>query len=223
MEHSNIAGEMIMRRRRNIYFIIIISSLIFAVADSFIAKRQSYEKYQKGEYYFRQKARTVDTHSDTWWATPEAQSMDYSDPKNMLLTSGNISVYAYGPHDGVCTVCYNETVIEDFPIKNLKFENDDADYFYGSKTYIYEEYIDIVNNMDESQLKSLRVSDKAMANFKEIRKFMFILIGVDAVLAAILFLLYKAELDNAFNVLMFLGALYSVFFEVVTFFVFGMG
>ena len=77
--------------------------------------------------------------------------------------------------------------------------------------------------MDESQLKSLRVSDKGMANFMEIRKLMFILAGVDAALAVILFLLYKAELDNAFNVLMLLGALYSVFFEVVSFFAFGFG
>ena len=184
---------------------------------------QSYDKYLSGEYFFRQKARTVDTHGENWWATAEAQNMDYSDPKNVLLTSDNMSVYAVGPHDGVCTVCYGETVVEDFPIKNLKFENDEEEFFYGSKIYSYEEYVDIVSNMDESQLKSLRVSDKGMANFMEIRKLMFILAGVDAALAVILFLLYKAELDNAFNVLMLLGALYSVFFEVVSFFAFGFG
>ena len=212
-----------MGRRRNIYFIIIITCLIYAVADSFIAVRQSYDKYLSGEYFFRQKARTVDTHGENWWATAEAQNMDYSDPKNVLLTSDNMSVYAVGPHDGVCTVCYGETVIEDFPIKNLKFEDDEEDFFYGSKIYTYEEYVDIVSNMDESQLKSLRVSDKGMANFMEIRKLMFILAGVDAALALILFFLYRAELDGSFNIVMLLGALYSVFFEVVTFFAFGMG
>ena len=163
-----------MGRRRNIYFIIIITCLIYAVADSFIAVRQSYDKYLSGEYFFRQKARTVDTHGENWWATAEAQNMDYSDPKNVLLTSDNMSVYAVGPHDGVCTVCYGETVVEDFPIKNLKFEDEEEDFFYGSKIYTYEEYVDIVSNMDESQLKSLRVSDKGMANFMEIRKLMFI-------------------------------------------------
>ena len=182
-----------MGRRRNIYFIIIITCLIYAVADSFIAVRQSYDKYLSGEYFFRQKARTVDTHGENWWATAEAQNMDYSDPKNVLLTSDNMSVYAVGPHDGVCTVCYGETVIEDFPIKNLKFENDEEEFFYGSKMYSYEEYVDIVSNMDESQLKSLRVSDKGMANFMEIRKLMFILAGVDAALALILFFLYRKK------------------------------
>ena len=181
-----------MERRRNIYFIIIVLCLIYAVADSFIAVRQSYDKYLSGEYFFRQKARTVDTHGENWWATAEAQNMDYSDPKNVLLTSDNMSVYAVGPHDGVCTVCYGETVIEDFPIKNLKFEKDEED-------------------------------DKGMANFMEIRKLMFILAGVDAALALILFFLYRAELDGAFNIVMLLGALYSVFFEVVSFFAFGFG
>ena len=205
-----------MGRRRNIYFIIIVACLIYAVSDYFIAMRQSYDKYVSGEYYFRQKAYTVDTHSDSWVLTPEAQNTDYSDPKNVLLSSNNVSVYAVDPHDGVCTVYYGDNVIEDFPISNLRFENDDAEFFYGRKTYTYDEYIDIVGKMSKDELKSLRVSDKRMANFNEVKDSMFILIVVDIGLAIILFLLYRGEQDHWFNVVMLIGALYGVFFEIMT-------
>ncbi len=206
-----------MERRRNIYFIIIVLCLIYAVSDYFIAMRQSYDKYLSGEYSIRQKAYTVETHGDNWWLTSEAQNKDYSDPKNVLLSSNNTEVYVEDPHDGVCTVYYGKNVIEDFPVSNLKFENeDDEALFNGSKTYTYEEYIDIVKGMDKDQLKSNRVSDKKIANFKQVKYSMFILIIVDAGLAVMLFLLYRGEHDHGFNVVMLIGALYGIFFEIMT-------
>ena len=206
-----------MKRRTYIYLVLVISCLIYSISDYFIAMHRSYDMYLAGDYYFKQTTLVVNPHmSDDWWATPEAQNTDYSDPKNMLLRTTGTSVYAFGPHDGVCTVYYGDNVIEDFPISNLQFENDDAEYFYGRKTYTYEEYLDrieqIIKDHDENHL----LSDKAMYGYRRYKPLMVTLICVDGVLALVLIILYRAELYDKFTLLMFIGALYSILFDVFT-------
>ena len=206
-----------MKRRTYIYLIIIVACLIYSVSDYFAAMRRSYNMYVEGEYYFKYEATIVNQHmNDDWWATPEAQNTDYSDPKNMLLRTTNGTVYAAGPHNGVCTVCYGDNVIEDFPVSVLKFADGDADYFKGSKTYTYDEYISQVRSIVKAKEEKHRLSDKAMCSFEQYKFFMIGFVCIDAVFGFILILLYRAELYNRFNLLLFLAALYSIFFDVIS-------
>ena len=206
-----------MKRRSYIYLIIILTCLIYSVGDYFAAMHQSYDKYMEGEYYFKYEATIVNQHmNDDWWATPEAQNTDYSDPKNMLLRTTNATVYAAGPHNGLCTVCYGDNVIEDFPVSVLKFEGDDADYFKGSKTYTYDEYISQVRSIVKAKEEDHRLSSKAMCSFEQYKFFMIGFVCIDAVFGVILILLYRAELYDRFNLLMFFTALYSIFFDVIS-------
>ena len=206
-----------MKRRTYIYLIVVIACLIYSISGYFIAMHQSYDKYLDGEYFFRYKASTVDTRkTDNWWTT-ESQSEDLSDPKTLLLRTSGTSVYAVDPHDGVCTVYYAGSIVEDFPVANLAFENDDAGYFYGSKKYTFEEYIDEVREANKTHDADLRISDKHMSDFEKLKPFMFILIAVDAILAAVLFFLYRSESYTAFNRFMFIGAVLGIAFEVVAF------
>ena len=206
-----------MKRRTYIYLIIIVACLIYSVSDYFAAMRRSYNMYVEGEYYFRYEATIVNQHmNDDWWATPEAQNTDYSDPKNMLLRTTNETVYAVHPHDGVCTVYYGSNVIEDFPVSVLKFEGDDADYFKGSKLYSYDEYIAQLRAIIKAKDEKHRLSSKAMYAFEHYKFFMIGFVCIDAVFGVILILLYRAELYDRFNLLMFFTALYGIFFDVIS-------
>lgn len=206
-----------MKKRSYIYLIIIVACLIYSVSDYFAAMHRSYNMYVEGEYYFRYEATIVNQHmNDDWWATPEAQNTDYSDPKNMLLRTTNETVYAVHPHNGVCTVFYGDKVIEDFPVSVLKFEGDDAEYFKGSKTYTYDEYISQVRSVVKAKEEDHRLSSKAMCSFEQYKFFMIGFVCIDAVFGFILILLYRAELYDRFNLLLFFAALYSIFFDVIS-------
>ena len=206
-----------MKRRTYIYIIIIILSLTYSILDYNMAKHQSYDKYVAGEYTFRQTAYTVDTHADTWWATPEAQNADYSDPRTMLLCSNNMDVYVENPHDGVCTVYYGEHVIHDFPISNLRFENDDEDYFYGKKRYSYDEYIEAVRSMKKEKYTTRRVSDlKGMISFEKMKPFIIGLFCIEVLFAAVAIILYRSEQYLKVSLILFFGALCSIGFELFT-------
>ncbi len=205
--------------KRISYIIVIILSLIFAVSDYFIVMRQSYDKYLEGEYFFRYQAQTVNDHTDDWYLSEAAMSLDASDQKTLLMHFAKTTVYAWAPAGNNCTVLSGSYTIEDFPLGNLKFEDADKDYFYGKK-YTYDEYIEILNGMTEEQLEGPRVSDSKMRSYLSVKRFMFILIGVDVALAIVLFFLYRAELDGSVDLVLLLGALYGFFFEVITAFVF---
>ena len=207
--------------KRKILIFVILVSLIFSVGDYFFAMRDSYNKYLEGEYFFREKAVTVPViDPDAWMSSLETWEMvkdiDFSDTRNMLLYGGNLEVYAYGPHDGVCTVYYGSNVVEDFPVSNLRFEGDDAEYFYGRKKYTYDEYISYVKSLSKDQLKSIRVSSEKMANFIDVQRHLFIMFGVELVFALILILLYRAELYDMFDLALLLAGLYGFFFEIIT-------
>ena len=139
----------------------------------------------------------------------------------LLLYSNSQSVYAYGPHDGVCTVIYGSKTLEDFPVSNLRFEGDGEEYFYGRKQYSYDEYISYVKSLTKDQLESTRVSTPDVANFIDAQRFLFILIGVDTIFGIVLFVLYKQEMNGWFDIALLVCCLYSVFFEMITFFAFG--
>ena len=212
-----------MKARNVVMIFIIISCLVFAVGDYFFAMRDSYNRYVSGEYYFRYHAKTTEAPDafEAYAANPDAPLPDYSDPRVVLLGSTNAKVYAYGPHDGVCTVIYGDHVFDDFPLYRLYFEDEEeSKLFYGTKTYTYEEYIDVVNNLTKDQLNSDYVSDKAMANYNNVKDFLFILIGVDVLFGIIFFALIKSELEDKIDLLLIVAALYSIFWEVITFFIF---
>lgn len=206
---------------RKIAIIIIITSVIFSISDYFYTMRESYNKYLEGEYYFRYEATTVPVmDQDAWFESVEnfekVSSLDFSDTKIMLLYGGEQEVYASGPHDGVCTVIYGSQTVDDFPVYNLRFEGDDAEYFFGRKQLTYEEYIDYVKNLSPEELKSDRVSTKKMASFKTVLEFTFILVGTEALICLILFILHRSDAKLWFDIVLVLGTLYCIFFEVVT-------
>lgn len=207
--------------KRKILFIIIIISLIFSVTDYFIAKRVSYNKYLSGEYFFRYEATTLLMEDPDAWmnsieAFNDAASRDYSDTKTMLLYGIEDTVWACNPHDGVCTVIYGDRVVEDFPVSNLKFENDDEAYFYGTKKLDYKEYIEYVDSLTKEQHQSYRLSDRKIADYKYAQTPMFTMSAFVLVLGLVLFLLYRHELDSAIDLVLIMGALFSVIFEVVS-------
>ena len=206
---------------RKIAFIIIITSVIFSISDYFYTMRESYNKYLEGEYYFRYEATTLPVmDQDAWFESVEnfekVSSLDFSDTKIMLLYGGEQEVYASGPHDGVCTVIYGTRTVDDFPVYNLRFEGDDADYFFGRKQLTYEEYIDYVKSLSPEELKSDRVSTKKMASFKTVLEFTFILVGTEALICLILFILHRSDAKLWFDIVLVLGTLYCIFFEVIT-------
>lgn len=206
---------------RKIAIIIIITSVIFSISDYFYTMRESYNKYLEGEYYFRYEATTVPVmDQDAWFESVEnfekVSSLDFSDTKIMLLYGGEQEVYASGPHDGVCTVIYGSQTVDDFPVYNLKFKGDDADYFFGRKQLTYEEYIDYVKSLSPEELKSDRVSTQKMASFKTVLEFTFILVGTEALICLILFILHRSDAKLWFDIVLVLGTLYCIFFEVIT-------
>lgn len=194
---------------------IIVLCLIYSVSSYFAAMRKSYDKYLEGEYFFSFKATTISAHtSSDWTSTSEIPGIDNSDQKVNLICTAGSEVYAADPHNGICTVYYNDNVIKDFPVSNLRFANDGADHFYGTKTYTYEEYIDVVKNADEDG--NLQIGDKHMADFEHAKIFIYGIIGLDVVLAIVLFSLYTSGKQVTFDLVVFLGALCNILYDLIT-------
>ena len=206
--------------KRVVLFIIMFGCLLIAVADYYGDMRKSYNKYLSGEYFFREKAHTVETVSDEDLLYEAAfTNKDYSDPKEILFHSSGASVYACDPHDRSCTVFYGDNVISDFPLYAIKIDNEDTGYFYGTKKYTFKEYTDLLKDLSEDQLESPMVSDKKMAGFKHNTRSILILVCVDAGILFILFLLHRHELDDAFDKVLLTGALYGIFVNVIITFI----
>ena len=55
-----------------------------------------------------------------------------------------------------------------------------------------------------------------MYGYRRYKPLMITLICVDGMLALVLIILYRAELYDTFTLLMFIGALYSILFDVFT-------
>lgn len=210
---------------KKIAFIIIFSSVIFSISDYFYTMQESYNKYLDGEYFFRYRATTkLAMDQDAWFDSIEnfelASSMDFADTKTMLLYGGEFDVYACNPHDGICTVLYGTQTVDDFPVTNLQFSGDDEAYFYGTKQLTYDEYIDYVKSLSKDQLESELVSSSKMASFNSVLEFTFILAGIEAAFGIFLFILHKMEQDIMYDIVLAVGALFCIFFEIVTAFAF---
>ena len=204
-----------MDKKRRFLIGFIALNLIFAIGDYFYSKRDSYNKYKSGEYFFRARATTVPTSQDDWW-TPEAQARDYSDSKNVLMSSSNATVYAYDPDGAFCTVLYGDKVIENFPISRLTIEKEDLRDFYGTEKYSYKEYIRILDNLSKKEFNNGRVSSKSMRNYKSIGNNMWLLVAFDAALAVLLILFAWKEIDEAITWTLYAGVAYSIFFNIGT-------
>lgn len=203
---------------RKVAFAFIIISLVFSVSDYFYTMHASYNKYLEGEYFFRYKATTIlAMDQDAWFDSVEnfeyVSSLDFSDPKIMLLYAGEMEVYAYGPHDGVCTVLYGSQTIDDFPVSNLRFADGEFDYFNGTKQLTYDEYIEYVKSLTPDQLESKMVSSNEIASFKGVERNIFILLGVEGTILVLLFIFRKTDLGRVYDILLILGALYGIVFE----------
>lgn len=209
---------------KKIAVIIIISSVIFAISDYFFTMQDSYNRYLEGEYFFRYKAKTMlAMDQDAWFDSVEnfeyVSSKDFSDTKTMLLYGGESEVYACNPHDGVCTVIYGSQTVDDFPLTNLQFSGDDAEYFYGTKLLSYDEYKSYVKSLTDDQLHSDLVSSEKMASFNGVLEFALILVGVETVLGIFLFFLRK-EHEFISDLLLILGTLYCILWEIISVYVY---
>ena len=72
----------------------------------------------------------------------------------------------------------------------------------------------------EDQLKSNYVSTKEVSNYNNVKDFMFILIGADVFFGIILFVVKRSALEDKETLVLLGAALYSIFWEVLTAFLF---
>ena len=209
-----------MKKRRVVFVSLIIACFLYAVFDYYSKLNSSYKKYLSGEYFFREKAQTINIHAnDNWWATDEAQSLDYGDPKNMLKVNSGLTVYVSNPHDGLCTVWYGkDTVIEDYPLADLELESKDTGYFYGTKQYTLKEYKEVLGKMSKEELKSPLVSDRKMAGFVGLKQYILFTGLLSLALLALAVFFYIQEMEFALDLTLILGAGYSVLMRIIIFY-----
>ena len=195
-----------------------IGCLFLVVGEYMFAKKRSYNRYLSGEYFFREAAYTINIHKDdNWWATEQAQNMDRTDPKNLLKLSNNVKVYVSNPHDGSCTVNYGkDTVIEDYPLADLRLECEDTGYFYGTKKYTLKEYTDKLKSMTKDDLKSYKVSDKKMASFIGYGESLLMVLAAVAGVMFISFILYRSEMDFGVDLTMIVGTGLVILYSILT-------
>ncbi len=207
-----------MKKSRLVCILIMIGCLILVTAEYFFARNRSYTKYLSGEYFFREAAYTVNIHmNDNWWATDQAQNMDHTDPKNLLKLSNNAKVYVSNPHDGLCTVNYGkDTVIEDYPLADLRLDCEDTGYFYGTKKYTLKEYTDKLKSMSKDELKSYKVSDKRMADYIGYEECVLMVLAAVAGVSFIGFILYKSEMDFGVDLTLVVGTGLVILYSILT-------
>ncbi|MBP5493036.1 MAG: hypothetical protein J6Y08_09345 [Clostridiales bacterium] len=201
---------------KKVMLAIIVISLIHSVSLYFIAKRVSYSKYLKGEYFF-----TVVAHADVDQydlAAAGVKPQPVSPGKEMIrLGSNNAKVYVYDVRDTVCTVIYDdETTLRNFPLRKVRFDSDtDMGYVYGTKKYTSDEYFEKLDSLSKREISSKRISDRAMAGYKNLFEYMIILIGADFVAFVTMIAMWKFELDDAIELVLIFSTAYSLFMDVM--------
>ena len=203
-----------MKKIRILLLFFIIAGLAGSIANYIGTKNSSYEKYLSGEYYFIYDARTFVPGDPNYIMTPDDPMFyaDYSDPRNMLMIN-SLDCKVYNAHDGVCTVLYGESVIEDFPLARIKVSDEDSAYFYGTKQYTYEEYIAKLDNAAKDQLSS-----RYMASYKSLFKSTLVITGFDVLIFAVLFLIRSHDDGTVTDIILLAGAGCSILFDVVLFY-----
>jgi len=166
---------------------LMVGLIAFAVFGYKSAADISYESYVSGDYFFRYRATTFNDDNGV-----VLTYIDMTKTRNILWFSNNLEVLVSDPHDGVCTVFYNNEVIEDYPIGKLHINHEDADYFYGRKTYTESQYLDKLNS-----LTSQDINNGAINNANAIRSIpnltytiVFVSLGI------LLFIAYIILKDN---------------------------
>ena len=78
----------------------------------------------------------------------------------------------------------------------------------------YDEYIDRVSSLTADQIKNGVVNSDKVTGFKNVLINTYILIAIEVLVCFILFLLYRSERKVAFDVLLGLGTLFAIAFEI---------
>ena len=206
--------------KRIILIMIIAAGLIGSVTDYIFSKHDSYNRYLEGEYYFLYDAQTCVPGDPNYIMTPDDPMFyaDYSDPRNMLMIN-SLDCKIYNPHDGYCTVLYGENVIEDFPLSHIRINDEDSPYFYGTKQYTYEEYIGRLDSIPKKEIsKTKTISDKHMADYRKVLPFTLIIVGFDALILVLYFLMRNIGYGDYIDILLIGGAGYSIVFNIITWF-----
>lgn len=193
----------------------ILLSLLFSFVSYFISKNISYQKYKSGEYFFREKAKTWSSTNPYEILSEDSMNTDYSSPRNLLLRTNNVTVYAYDPEGPLCTVINGKDTIENFPIGNLNFENEDLGNFYGTRQYSSGEYFELINSLSKAEMNSPRVSTKKMVAYKEAIKSTIMLFIIDLSLAIGIYIFLRFDFAKATDVILIIGAGISVIFNII--------
>lgn len=205
--------------KRLILILVIAAGLIGSLTDYFYSKYDSYNRYLSGEYYFLYEAATYVPGDPNYIITPDDPMFyaDYSDPKNMLMIN-SLDVNVCNYHDGFCTVIYGENVIEDFPASRIRLLSEgDAPYFYGTKQYTYEEYINLLGSFkDKGTTKTYSVSDKEMLNYRKILPYTVIITIADVILLAAAYFFRHSGENFVIDIILLTGAGFNILFNIVT-------
>ncbi|MCR5592635.1 MAG: hypothetical protein K6F79_02640 [Saccharofermentans sp.] len=144
-------------------FISTVMSLIslFSQVDPY---RESYEKYEAGEYYFLAHAKTTEpTDPNLIYNT----NLDMTDSRNMLLLQTNADVYAYNLQGSYCTVVHDGNTYRDFPVNRLNYVSPEDYSVLQGKTYTYEEYCDRLEQVRDGIESEEILSDPKMLGASE--------------------------------------------------------
>ena len=207
-----------MNIKRYILIVIIIAGIAGSFADYYFAKHDSYDKYVSGEYYFIYNADTYVPGDPNYMPTPDDPMFyaDYSNPRNLLMISSQ-SVWVYNPHDYYCTVIYGEDEITDFPLGHIRIADELSPYFYGRKHFTYEEYIDLVGSIQKDS-QTMRLGVKAMKNYKSILPYTILMCFFDVLLLVVIAITRNMFFSRDItDVVLFVMAVYSILFNVITY------
>ena len=206
--------------KRVILIMIIAAGLFGSLADYYLSKHDSYNRYLEGEYYFIYNAETYVPGDPNYMITPDDPMFyaDYSNPRNMLMIN-SLDCMVYNPHDGYCTVLYGDNVIEDFPLSHIRISSEDSPYFYGTKQYSYAAYIGRLNSIPKKQISTTRsLSSKHMADYRKILPFTIIIASFDALILILYLLMRNIGYGDYIDILLIAGAGYSIVFNLITWF-----
>ena len=219
-------------RSRKILIIIVIACLVCPIIEFVSVRNGSYEGYLEGEYHFCERAYTKGLNSgadvmDLYLKDQRSMSIeeynkshyswDPNDPRDVLMMTPNKEVYAYAPHDGLCTVKYDDNVVEDFPINMLCCKGKEPEFPTDEKLLTKEEYFDRIKTIARSKNSEDRVnliSDRAMLSYRNIETTIFIGVFLELILGGVTYYLYSQS-DN-YGWILIIMAVVGVIFDIAS-------
>ena len=195
-------------------FISTVVSLIslFSQIDPY---RESYEKYEAGEYYFLAHAKTTEpTDPNLIYNT----NLDMTDSRNMLLLQTNADVYAYNLQGGYCTVVHDGNTYRDFPVNRLNYVSPEDYSILQGKTYTYEEYCDRLEQVRDGIESEEVLSDpKMLGTAKKDNVFTYVQLILNVFIGAGYIFLGGSIDDYGKELLFVFWGLANVFLDIVIF------